>query len=94
MLKGFGFLAVLAFALINGARLMRRLESAHPDVWNALGRPDFRLSTGFGPRLALVRFVWSLKWRTFGDAALNTHCLAAMLAEPLLVVAGARLVFG
>ena len=80
------FLVVLVFALANGAWLMRRLETAHPATWAALGRPTFTLSTGIAPRLALVRFVWSLGFRKLGDAALSLCCGAAMITEPLLVV--------
>lgn len=80
------FLAVLLFALANGAWLMHRLETAHPAAWNELGRPTFTLSTGIAPRLALVRFVWSQRFRALGDTALTLCCSAAMVAEPLLVV--------
>ena len=86
------FLALLVFALANGAWMMRRLETAHPATWGALGRPTFTLSTGIGPRLALVRFVWSQGFRKLGDAALSRCCLMAMIAEPLLVVLFAALV--
>lgn len=91
-LLGLGFVVVLAFALVNGARLMRRLESAHTEVWNRLGRPDFLLSSGIGPRIALVRYVWSGDWRMLDDATLRRHCLAALIAEPLLVALSALLV--
>lgn len=94
MLVAPGFLATLAFALINGAALMRHLERAHATVWHALGRPDFRLSTGFAPRLALVRYVWSGQWRGLDDAVLRGHCLAALISEPLLVALFALLMLG
>jgi hypothetical protein len=80
------FLALLVFALANGAWLMRRLETSHPIVWNELGRPNFILSTGIAPRLTLVRFVWSQGFRQLGDAALSLCCRMAMVAEPLLAV--------
>ncbi len=80
------FLATLVFALANGAWMMRRLETAHPATWGELGRPTFTLSTGLGPRLALVRFVWSRGFRKLGDAALSLCCGMAMIAEPLLAV--------
>lgn len=86
------FIALLVFALANGAWMMRRLETAHPATWTALGRPDFALSTGLRPRLALVRFVWSRDFRKLGDAALSWCCGLAMIAEPLLVVLIAALV--
>jgi hypothetical protein len=86
------FLAVLVFALANGAWMMRRLEAAHPAKWHELGRPTFTLSTGIAPRLALVRFVWSQGFRKLGDAALSLCCVMAMIAEPLLVVLFALLV--
>lgn len=82
----FAFLALLVFALANGAWMMRRLEATHPAVWHELGRPNFTLSTGIAPRLALVRFVWSQGFRPLGDAALSRCCRLAMVAEPLLVV--------
>lgn len=80
------FLALLVFALANGAWMMRRLETAHAATWNELGRPNFTLSTGIAPRLALVRFVWSRSFRQLGDAALSLCCRLAMVAEPLLAV--------
>lgn len=80
------FFALLAFALANGAWLMRRLETAHPAAWDALGRPDFALRSGAAPRLALVRYIWSQGFRRLGDAALSRSCMAAMVAEPLLAV--------
>lgn len=86
------FLILLVFALANGAWLMRRLETAHPGVWNKLGRPNFTLSTGIGPRLALVRFVWAQGFRPLGDATLSRYCTLAMIAEPLLVVLFALLI--
>lgn len=86
------FLAVLVFALANGAWMMRRLATAHPATWAALGRPNFAMSTGIGPRLALVRFVWSRGFRTLGDPALSWCCGLAMIAEPLLVLLFAALV--
>lgn len=86
------FLAVLVFALANGAWLMRRLATLHPSTWIALGRPNFTLSTGIKPRLALVRFIWSQGYRKLGDPALSWCCGLAMVAEPLLVLLIAALV--
>lgn len=86
------FLAMLVFALANGAWMMHRLATVHPVVWNELGRPNFTLSTGIAPRLALVRFVWSQGFRKLGDAALFLCCGMAMIAEPLLAVLFALLV--
>jgi hypothetical protein len=80
------FLIVLVFALANGAWLMRRLETVHPATWTALGRPNFTLSSGITPRLALVRFVWSQGFSKLDDASLSLCCRMAMVAEPLLVV--------
>jgi hypothetical protein len=88
------FLVVLVFALANGAWMMRRLETAHPAVWNELGRPTFTLSTGIRPRLALVRFVWSQRYHELKDIALTRCCQMAMVAEPLLAVLFAFLVLG
>ncbi len=88
------FVALLLFALTNGAGLMRRLETVHPDAWTALGRPNFTASTGVKPRLALVRFIWSQRYRALGDAILTRHCVAALLAEPLLVLAFLYLLLG
>jgi len=90
----YAFLAVLVFALGNGAWMMRRLQVAHPAVWTGLGRPTATLSTGLRPRLALVRFVWLQSFRELGDASLSLCCRAAMAAEPLLVVLFGFLVLG
>lgn len=89
----FVFLSVFVFALANGAWMMRRLASAHPATWAELGRPTFTLSTGVCPRLALVRFVWSLGFRKLGDAALSWCCGLAMIAEPLLIVLLGMVIF-
>lgn len=88
------FLALLVFALANGAWMMSRLETRHSAKWNELGRPNFTLSTGVAPRLALVRFVWSQGFRKLGDAALSLCCRLAMVAEPLLLVLFLLLVLG
>jgi hypothetical protein len=93
-LSFFVFVALLLFALANGAAVMRRLETRHPDVWNALGRPNFAASTGIAPRLALVRFIWSQRYRALDDAVLTRHCVVALLAEPLLVLAFVYLLLG
>ena len=90
----FLFLLVLVFALANGAWMMRRLQKAHPAVWTGLGRPTATLSTGMRPRLALVRHVWSLRFRELKDPPLSLACWAAMTAEPLLVVLFILLVTG
>lgn len=88
------FIFVLVFSLANGAWMMRRLQVAHPSIWTGLGRPTATLSTGIRPRLALVRFVWSQRFRELGDAPLSLCCRAAMTAEPLLVVLFGLLVLG
>lgn len=82
----FLFMFVLVFALANGAWMMHRLERAHPAVWVGLSRPTVTLSTGIRPRLALVRFVWLLRFRELKDPLLSLACWAAMTAEPLLAV--------
>jgi len=90
----YAFMALLIFAVVNGALLMRRLESAHAAVWEALGRPTFSMHSGLGPRLALLHFVWSGRWRGLGDAVLSRYCVAAMCAEPLLAALLAYLMLG
>jgi dienelactone hydrolase len=40
------FLAALVFALANGARMMPRLATAHPEAWAALGRRIFSFTLG------------------------------------------------
>ena len=88
------FLALLVFALANGAWMMRRLETVHPVKWSELGRPNFTLSTGIAPRLALVRFVWSQGFLQLGDTALSLCCRLAMVAEPGLAVLFVLLLLG
>lgn len=88
------FVVLLIFSIANGAWMMHRLQVAHSAVWAGLGRPTATLSTGIRPRLALVRFVWSRRFRELGDPPLSLCCQAAMTAEPLLAVTFLLLVTG
>lgn len=87
-------LAVTAFSLANGAWLLRRMQSTHHSVWVGLGQPMVAMSTGVRPRLALVRYIWSLRFRTLNDPPLSLACWAAITAELLLVVLFPLLVLG
>ena len=78
--------AVLLFSILNGAWLLYRIKNSHPKVWNELGQPKFAFSTGVRPRLALVWYIWSLRFRSLNDSALSLACWAAIASELLLAL--------
>ncbi len=90
----FALAAVLVFSLANGAWIIGRLQARHGAVWDALGRPSATLGTGVRPRIALVQYIWSLRFRGLGDAPLAAACWAAIAAELLLAVLSVFLVVG
>lgn len=90
----FSFLAVLMFSLVNGAWLLRRLQNAHRLVWERLGQPTVTLKNGVAPRLALVKYIWSLRFCELDDLPLSISCWMAIAAEFLLVVLFLLLVLG
>jgi hypothetical protein len=79
--------AVLLFSFVNGAWLLHRIKNSHPKVWNELGQPTFALSTGIRPRLALVWYIWTLRFRDLNDSKLSLSCWAAIASELILVLA-------
>jgi hypothetical protein len=88
------FLAVLVFSFANGAWLLRRIQDTHPSIWTGLGQPTLTLSSGVRPRLALVKYIWSLRFRELNDSPLSLSCWAAITAEALLLVLFLLLVLG
>lgn len=80
------FLAVLIFSLVNGAWLLLRLQNAHHLIWMGLNKPSITLKNGIGPRIALVKYVWSFRFRKLGDPLLSLSCWLAIAAEFSLVV--------
>ncbi len=63
------FWIVLAALLVASARILARLRSGHPGVFEELGRPTL-LPRGVGPSAALTRFYWSRRAAALGDADL------------------------
>jgi hypothetical protein len=90
----FSFLAVLMFSFVNGAWLLRRIQNTHHSVWIDLGQPTATLSSGVRPRLALVQYIWSLRFLKLNDPSLSLACWVAITAELLLVVLFLLLVLG
>ena len=82
----FLFFAILVFSLVNGAWLLRHIQNAHHSVWIGLVQPTVTLSTGIGPRLALIRYIWALHFRKLNDFPLSVVCWAAITAELALGV--------
>ena len=80
------FLAVIVFSLVNGAWILRRLQKNHHAAWLNLGRPTVALRTGVVPRLALLNYIWSLRFRRLNDPQLTLACWAAITAESVLIV--------
>ena len=79
-------LAVFLFSFANGAWLLRHMQNTHQSIWTDLGQPTLTLSTGVRPRLALVKYIWSLRFRKLNDPPLILSCWAAIAAEALLIV--------
>jgi hypothetical protein len=90
----FLFLSVLMFSIANGAWILRRLQNTHHSVWVGIGQPTVALSTDIRPRLALVKYIWFLRFRKLNDPSLSRACWAAITTELLLVVLFLLLVFG
>jgi hypothetical protein len=88
------FFTVFLFSFTNGAWLLRRIQNTHHSIWVDLGRPTFALSNGVGPRLALVKYIWSLRFRELNDLPLAFACWSAIAAELLLVVIVLLLILG
>lgn len=88
------FLAILIFSLINGAWLLRQIQSKHRSVWVGLGQPTVTFSSGVPPRLALVKYIWSLYFRALNDPRLSLACWTAIITELLLVVLFILLILG
>lgn len=88
------FLITLAFSFLNGAWLLTRLRNAHPSIWTALGQPTVTLDNGVRPRLALIKYIWSLRFRALKDPPLSLSCWAAITAEALLLALFALIVLG
>ena len=80
------FLAVLIFSVVNGAWILRRMQNSHLSVWRELGQPTVTMSSGIAPRIALVRYIWSLRFLKLEDPLLSITCWMAIAAEVLLVV--------
>ena len=80
------FFAIFAISYINGIALVRRLSSAHADIWNQLGKPTLAQSNFGAPRVALMRHVWSFAFLKVKDGALTFHCLLAIACEFSLLV--------
>jgi hypothetical protein len=88
------FLAVLTFSFVNGAWLLSRIQNTHHSVRIDLGQPKATLSSGVRPRLALVQYIWSLRFQKLNDPSLSLACWVAITAELLLVGLFLLLVLG
>ena len=64
------FWLVLAALLVTLARLLERLRSRHPEVWEELGRPALLHRRGVGVSAGLTRFYWSRRVAALGDPTL------------------------
>jgi len=64
------FWLVLAALLVTLARLLERLRSRHPEVWEELGRPALLPRRGVGVSAGLTRFYWSRRAAALSDPTL------------------------
>ena len=84
------FVAFLLLALVataNAYWLIERLRTRHEGTWQSLGRPSLAQSNVGSPRLALLKWVWSLRFRHLADRQLILACWSALVLELLLALA-------
>ena len=87
------FFAMFLVSYANGSWLLRRMRTFHPSVWNGLGQPTLAQSNIGYPRLAMAKYVWSLRFRELDDRPLVFACWCALLAEAALAVLFVLFVF-
>ena len=71
VLVGFGVLAAAMAAFVS-ARLMKTLESRHPEVWQRLGAPKSVVMSPSENRV-LRKFFRSKEYLKLGDADVNSY---------------------
>jgi hypothetical protein len=79
-------ISTLILSIANGAWLIQRIEQAHQTVWQDLGKPSVTLSTGVRPRMALIKYIWSLGFKKLKDPSLSLSGYTAITLEILLVL--------
>jgi len=80
------FWIVLAGLLVSLARILARLRTRHPDVWEELGCPTLLPRQGIGTSAALTRFYWSRRTSDLGDPVLRHWVLALRVLQLLLAI--------
>ncbi|WP_141019124.1 hypothetical protein [Azoarcus sp. DD4] len=88
------FLCIFALSYANGAWMLRHLKTVHPEIWSQLGRPSLTQSNLGTSRLSLMKFIWSLKFRSLNDTALSSSCSAAIAFECALAIIFVAFVVG
>jgi len=82
----FWLITTLLLSIANGAWILNRIEQAHYPVWQDLGKPTVLLSTGFRPRMALIKYIWSLRFKKLKDPSLCLSGYTAITLEILLII--------
>jgi len=88
------FSALFALSYANGLWLIRHLRTVHPEIWAHLGPPSLVQSNLTTPRLRLMKFVWSLQFRSLNDTALSRSCGLAMATEIALALSFTAFIAG
>ena len=79
-------ISTLILSIANGAWLIQRIEQTHQTVWQDLGKPSVTLSTGVRPRMALIKYIWSLGFKKLKDPSLSLSGYTDITLEILLVL--------
>ncbi|MEI8209288.1 MAG: hypothetical protein WCG16_08795 [Methylococcales bacterium] len=82
----FLLITTLILSIVNGAWLLNRIEQTHQTVWQELGKPSVSLSTGVHPRIALIKYIWSLDFKKLKDPSLSLSGYTAITLEILLIL--------
>lgn len=76
----------LAAALCEG-QFARRLSEKHPDIWREITSRKIFFNDGDQDGAATVRYLWSGRYKTLGDATLNSIANRGFVALTVTLLA-------
>jgi hypothetical protein len=76
----------LAAALCEG-RFARRLSEKHPETWREITSEKIFFNGGDQDGAATVRYIWSGRYRSLGDATLNSIASRGFFALTIVLLA-------
>lgn len=63
------------------AQLLRQLEKHHGTIWESLGKPRLGDSNLSHQWISLLKWVWTLRFRSLSDSRLSRIAYSAMIGE-------------